>query len=73
MAIEPEPSDGWFPFLEAVICLPPTGPLAIRFKHDNWDAYVATGRIGKLTIQHRRTFMDERTACLLYTSDAADE
>ena len=33
MTIEAEPSDGWFPFLETLIQLPPTGPLSIRFQN----------------------------------------
>ena len=30
----------------------------------NWDEFVATGRVGRLAICHRSSFMDERTAML---------
>ena len=64
MIIEPEPSEGWFPFLEIVLNLPAEGPLRIRFQNKNWDEFITTGRIGRLTICHRSSFMDERTAML---------
>ena len=64
MIIEPEPSDGWFPFLEVLLNLPTEGPLRIRFNNKNWDEFVATGRIGLLTIQHRDSFMGKRDAVM---------
>ena len=64
MIIEPEPSEGWFPFLEVVLNLPAEGPLRIRFQNKNWDEFVTTGRIGRLAICHRNSFMDERTAMM---------
>ena len=35
MIIEPEPSEGWFPFLDIVLNLPAEGPLRIRFQNKN--------------------------------------
>ena len=62
MTIKDEPSTGWFPYLESLLHLPPSGPLSIRFHIKNFDQFVDKGTLRILTIQHRSSFMSSRTA-----------
>jgi hypothetical protein len=62
MRIIETPSDGWFPFLEALLRISPTGDLDIRYNTKNADSILASSRLSSLTIQHRDSFMPARDA-----------
>ena len=62
MIIKDEPSDGWFPYLDALVRCPDAGPLEVRFHVKNYSPLCDTGSLKLLTIQHRSSFMSDRTA-----------
>ena len=62
MIIKDEPSDGWFPYLDALVRCPDAGPLEVRFNVKNYAPLRDTGALKLLTIQHRSSFMSDRTA-----------
>jgi len=64
MILKEEPSTGWWPYLESIINLAPTGPMNIRFNVKNIEPLASTGSVKFLTIQHRHSFMSANNAVM---------
>jgi hypothetical protein len=62
MILKPEPTNGRFPFLEALINVPTQGTASIQFNNKNYPSIMLNGRPKTLTIQHRSSFMSAKQA-----------
>ena len=62
MPLKEGPSQGWFPFLEALINFPIDGNMRVQFHVKNYKPIAQTGIPKLYTIQHRSSFMSRTNA-----------
>ena len=62
LILKEEPTEGWFAFLEAKLCIPHAGPFHIQFNNKNLPSFADTGKLKFLRIQNRASFMSKRDA-----------
>ena len=64
LRLETEPTQGWFPFLQALLHIPPDGPIDVKYHVKNFEPIATTFTAKFLSIQHRRTFMSAHDAVI---------